>query len=70
MSARVMGMLLADNGATVIEVTDTKAAPAPAGSWRRASGGRGKAMVDLDDVLDLSAPDRRRGRLRHGLFAR
>ena len=55
MSAKVMGMLLADNGATVIEVSDPRTAPAPGWEPAESVWRRGKALVDLDDTLDLAA---------------
>jgi crotonobetainyl-CoA:carnitine CoA-transferase CaiB-like acyl-CoA transferase len=55
MSAKVMGMLLADNGATVIEVSDPNAAAPPGWELAESVWRRGKALVDLDETLDLTA---------------
>ena len=53
MSAKVMGMLLADNGATVVEAADPKAEAAPGWELAESVWRRGKALVALDDQLDL-----------------
>ena len=53
MSAKVMGMLLADNGATVVEVTDKEAKAEPGWEFAESVWRRGKNLVSLDDQLDL-----------------
>jgi crotonobetainyl-CoA:carnitine CoA-transferase CaiB-like acyl-CoA transferase len=55
MSAKVMGMLLADNGATVVEVTDPEVKPEPAWEFAESVWRRGKALVSLADGPDLEA---------------
>jgi len=53
MSAKVMGMLLADNGATVVEVTDPEAKPEPGWELAESVWRRGKSLVSLGDKPDL-----------------
>jgi crotonobetainyl-CoA:carnitine CoA-transferase CaiB-like acyl-CoA transferase len=53
-SAKVMGMILADNGATVVEVADPADKPEPGWELAESVWRRGKALVDLDEALDLA----------------
>jgi len=55
MTAKVMGMLLADNGASVVEVTDPEAKPEPGWELAESVWKRGKALVSLADKPDLQA---------------
>jgi len=54
MTAKVMGMLFSDNGATVVEVSDPQAKPAPGWELAESVWRRGKHLVALDHGLDFA----------------
>ncbi len=54
MSAKVAGMLLADNGATVVEVVDPQIRPQPGWELAEMVWKRGKDIVELQDAGQLA----------------